>query len=511
MDGAALNPVERRLMQMAGAWQDFRADGEARLLLWQVPESGLRVAECFVEVQKYELPYAMGDVFLLFKQSFVHGLQYSRELKVALRGIYDASGDDLSAQGLPADWEFDPAITPDTASSFAGAVRSFGSKYHRSMAPEAHLCIALWPPNVAHGPSFVRWIRQLLDDGLPPRLRVLLVDSQEHPRYLDLAASDDPRVAVRHIDVDGFALAQETFSQEGGVGPAAVFRNLMVGVVALMEKGSADQVRAKAVDALQFARRQGWDDQEVALRVMVAGAMLKEARHDEAVGIYESAREVAARTVAAQHPAGHKLVLQTWFGQGATHMAAGDDEAAANCYDQAALVACQDGDPVLTVEALRMTAFCMARASRVESARERGQQLVEFAQALPPEARGLTTLAVALVDQMRMQDPGRVREMQEAKRRLSDELDQVRMRADDLGAALLAEDAPDALDRVERQRSRQAESAAAHARAKIDAIAAGGSSEFNALAIRGRELLGADWLVDSDLALPPPYQPEPAS
>src|SRR5688572_24830584 len=113
-------------MQLAGAWQDFRVDPGARLLMWQLPDSGVSIVECFVEVQKADAPYATGDVFLLFKQPFVHGLQYGRALKGALRGMYDASADELKAQGVPSDWDFDPRATPDTPAGFAEAVRSFG-------------------------------------------------------------------------------------------------------------------------------------------------------------------------------------------------------------------------------------------------------------------------------------------------------------------------------------------------------------------------------------------------
>lgn len=507
--GASLNPVERRLMELAGHWQAFRELPQARLLMWQLPESGLRLAECFVEAQKLELPYATGDVFLLFKQPFVHGLQYGRALKEALRGICDASAEALRAQGLATDWRFDPAATPDTAAGFAEAWRSFGSHHRQAMAPEAQLCIVLMPGAVAHAASYARWVHELLDVGLPPRMRVLMADAQEVPRFAALLAGADERVQVRvqRIDIDGLALAQETFAQEGGVGPAAVFRNLMMGVVLLLDKGSADQVKAKAVDALQFARQQGWADQEVALRVMVAGALLKEGRHAEAVTVYRAARQAADDTVAALHPCGHKLVLQTCFGEAAVHLAAGDDAQARRCYDEAAEVAQRDGHPLLAVEAFRMAAVAAARAGDLAGARERGHCVLQIAEGMQPEARALSTLAVALVDQMRWVDATRVQAMQRAKRRLQQQLQAVRERTDALAAQLAQRQVPDALARVEQQRSTQAEAAAQAARRQIDDLIVQGPAPLAQWAAHGCRLLGEAWLVDSDLALPPPYEP----
>lgn len=515
--GAALNPVERRLMALAGQWQAFRAMPQARLVLWQLPESGLRLAECFVEAQKLELPYATGDVFLLFKQPFVHGLQYSRALKQALRDLYDASAEGLQAQGVATDWRFDPASTPDTAGWFAEALRSFGSRHHAAMAPGAQLCVVLMPPQVAHAASFARWVRELLDVGLPQRLRVLMADAQEVPRFAAIAGAiaggrrageaPDARVVVQRIDIDGLALAQETFAQEGGVGPAAVFRNLMMGVVVLLAQGSADQVKARAADALQFARQQGWADQEVALRVMVAGALLKEGRHAEAVTVYRAARQAADDTVTAQHPCGHKLVLQACFGEAAVHLAAGSDVQALRCYDEAALVAQRDANPILAIEAFRMAAFCAQRAGDGPGAQERGHCALQVAEALKPEARALTALAVALADQMRWLDGRRMQAMQDVKKWLQQQLALVRERADALAERLSGQVGVDALARVEQQRSAEAEAAAEAARQRIDALIGQGPPAFVQWAAHGRRLLGAAWLVDSDLALPPPHEP----
>lgn len=503
----ALNPVERRVAALGSDWADFRDDPTRSALLWQVPESGLRTVEGFVELQKHDTELATGDMFLLFKQPFVHGLQYARALKEALRGQYDASLDELQAQGLPTDWAFTPTATPDTPEGFAEAVGSFGSKYFRSLK---HLCIVLWPLNVAHADALCDWVRGLLDVGLPERLRVLLVEPVEHPRYAALAG--DPRIQVQPQAIDGLALAHETFAQEGGVGPAAVFRTLMMGVVALLDKAGAEQVKVKALDALQFARRQGWADQEVAIRVLVAGALLKEQRHAEAVQVYQAARGAADQTVMDGHPAGRKLLLQTWFGEAGTHHAAGEPRRAAEAYDQAAEVAQQDGNTILAIEAFRMAGYCLAQAGDADEARLRGQCALQLGGSLAPEARAMTTLPVALVDLMRLDDPERVREMQAIKARLQVELDAVREQGEQQARQLVAQQAPDALEQVEALRQQGADQAIARADAALASCIERAPEPFRHSAAQGQALLGEQWLVANDLALPPlpPTEPAPA-
>ena len=508
----ALNPVERRMALLAEHWGVFRGQPEARLLVWQVPDNALRLVACFAEVQKLDLPYASGDLFITFKVAYNHGLQFARDLKVALRGQFDASADELRAQGLDADWAFDAASTPDTPAGVAQALRSFGSKYHRALR---HVVVVLMPPAISDVPAYVAWLQALLDTGLPERLRVLLIDTLENPLLGALVEAqddgdNDPRTALQRPAIDGLATAQDTFASEGGSSPAAVYRNLLMGTLTLAEKGTADQVKAKAADALAFVRKQQWADQEVALRIVVAGALLKEKRFNEALTVYTAARAAATDTLRAGHPAGQKLVLQCWFGQAGVHLAAGDARAAADSYDEAAVVAQRDHNHILAIEAFRMAGFCLARAGDTTAALERLACAAEIGIGVSPDERATTTLPVALVDMLRIIDADRVARMQQAKRVLQQALDAARQACEKRGAQLAAAGAPGALETVEAERQAAADNALDEADRQLLALAAGAPPAFTKVLARGQQLLGDDWLVDNDLALPPTPAPTPA-
>lgn len=300
--------------------------------------------------------------------------------------------------------------------------------------------------------------------------------------------------------IDALAVAQETFAQEKTTGPAGVFRNLMMGVVTLIETGSADQVTAKAKDAVAFARKQQWLDQEVALRIMVAGALLKESRHAEAVQVYHGARETAQVARAAQHPAGVKLVLQTWFGEAGAHLAAKDHTKAAACYDSAAELAIDSKDVVLAVEAYRMSGFCFAKAGDAEAALGRLHASLDLGRHLKPEARGMTTLPIAAMDLLRVLDAERVVCMQQVRARLDERLEQA---GDDLEqraqTALPSETAE-----LERRHEEQLERAYARGDAELAQLVAAAAQPFSEGFQRGRELLGEGWPLDNAIALPAP-------
>jgi hypothetical protein len=504
----ALNPVERRLALLCGDWVDFCADPSKRLLVWQVPENATRLVQCFFEVQKLDLEYSSRDVFVVFQPPFEHSLQYSRELKQALKGQYEASRDDLAAQDLPADWGFDPAQVPDTPAAVLGALRSFGSKYHETIG---HLAAVLMPGAVTDPDAFEGWVLRALDTALPERLRLAVVDSIEHPRFPGLTADRDARIAVQRPAVDGLSTAQETFAQEPATGPAGVFRNLMMGVVSLVEKGSADRVKAKAKDALAFARKQGWADQEVVLRLLVAGALLKERRHEEAIGVYRNARDAATRALAAEHPAGQKLVLQTWFGQAGASLAAGDAAEAARCYEEAAAVAERDRNAILAIEAFRMASFCHAKAGDASAAVDRGRQAMQVGQGLNPEVRGQTSMPIAAVDLLRALEPDRVPLLELSKGRLERRVTETRKRAESRTVAFESTPDPARAEAIERELAQESRRAREQAEREVAAIVAAGNKPFQEEFRNARELLGSAWPLESAIALQPAAEPPPVA
>jgi hypothetical protein len=497
----ALNPVERRLALLCGEWDDFRSDTSKRLLVWQVPENAMRLLECFFEVQKLDLEYSSRDLFIVFEPPYEHSLQYSRALKEALCGQYEASREDLVAENLDANWSFDPANVPDSPAGVMAALRSFGSSYHKTIG---HLAAVLLPTAVADDESFASWALRALALDSPEGLRLLVVDSLEHPRFPQLTPERDARIMVQRPSVEGLSLAQETFAQEQTVGPAGVFRNLMMGVVSLLEKGSADQVKAKATDAVTFARQQGWADQEVVIEVLVAGSLLKESRHQEAIGVYRATREAATRAVGAAHPAGYKLVLQTWFGEAGACLAAGDALGAARCYDEAGGVAQEDHNPILSLEAFRMGAFCRARAGDTAGAMERGQSAMRIGATLEPEARLQTTLPLAAVDLLRLLEPDRVQLLERCKGRLDARLAAARDCAE--ARAVSIENDPGALraGAIEAELERESAAARAESEAEIGPILAAARAPFRQQFMRTRDLLGASWPLQMAAALPAP-------
>lgn len=495
----ALNPVERRLLELGTYWREFCADATKRLLIWRVQDNALRTLQCFFEVQKQDTELATGDLFIVFDAGFENSMQYSRDLKLALAGQYEASRDDLKQQGITPDWNYAPAGYPDTATGFMQSLCSFAARHQEI---KGHVAAVLMPSSVSSRDAFQAWLQRALDPTTPERLRLATIDTLENPQLNPLIDSGHALVYVDSPPVDALSTAQETFAQEGGVGPAAVFRNFLIGLVALVAKGTADQVKAKSADALAFARKQKWLDQEVVIAMLVAGALLKEKRFAEAVSGYQETRATAHQAAQAGHPAGKDLVLQTWFGQAGAHLAAGETAQAANCYDQAAVVANSIPNLVLAIEAHRMSMFCLTRLNSHDPAIERGASAMMLGEQLEPDLRNNTTLPIAAVDLLRVVEPDRVKKMEKISQNRDAAIEQARARAEQYAAQAEQDGNTGRLSAVESQLADETTRAEQNAARELDALVAKANPRFCQFFVQARTLLGADWPLANAVALP---------
>lgn len=495
----ALNPVEQRIAYLGGEWIAFRDNSAARLLVWQVHAAAERLTQAFFAAQKLPVEYRTGDLFIVFEPPFEHSIQYARELKAALIGQYEASRDELVEQGLAADWR--PAVSsrPDSPAGFIAALCSLGSAYHRHLGS---LVAVLLPPTVSDTGAFCGWLQRAVAAGLPDRLRLLVVDTIEQPRCATLGELDDPRMVVARPTIDALSMAQETFAQEMAVGPAGIFRNHLIGLAGLLEKGTADQVKVKALDALAFARQQKWADQEVVVRLLVGGALLKEARCAEAVKVYEAARVAAETTVAGGHPAGHKLVLQTWFGQAGAHLASGQERQAFACYEHAGRVAELDRNPLLAIEAQRMAGYCQTRLGDGEAAAAHCRRALAGGAQIRPEARGMTTLPLTASDLLKVVDGERFGLVEQLKRRLDERLAALLRVADEQATLAGPAISQEAAQVIEDDLARAIEQAERAAEADLARIVDAGSEGFRRHFAEARGLLGSDWPLAGSAGFP---------
>lgn len=495
-----LNPVELQLVKLRGYWEEFNSKPDKRLLIWQSPENSLRLLQAFFEAQKHETAYSTGDLFIVFNTPYHYSIQYSRELKQSLFEQYEASRDDFKQQGIEGEWEYNIEDYIDSANGFVRCVESF-HKHFQSVI--GRLVVVLFPTGIDHNVHYNAWLKRNLAADIPDNMRFVVIDDLQHPRHNIFIEENLSSVATQKLELDILNVAQETFAKETTVGPAGVFRNLLTGLMTLVDKGSADDVITKSTDAFAFAEKYQWQDQQVVLNMLVASALLKEKRFEESIDTYRKARELSTKLVEGQHPAGNQLVTQTWFCEAGAYIGQQDHANSARCYDEAAEVARHNPNALLRIEALRMSAFFYNKLDQPQTAINRLETALGDGEKMNPEVRSMTLLPLVAFNYLQLTDKNQAAKIETLKHRMNKDsllaLDELEHRSAELDKT---SDNQCLLD-LEKTMHDQIEVSADKAQVEVDKLATSGSDSFSKAYERGKSLLGDDWPLHSNSAILP--------
>jgi tetratricopeptide (TPR) repeat protein len=383
------NAIERRLDRLTEQWQAFAADPALRLLRWRAVADDLRMVDLFIDVQSEELG-TTPDVFVRLRPAFGDPSRYASDLLSAFLDQYDAARPDLEAQGIAAGWQRPEAAVDETDPAFLVRVAtSFQAYYADRMQC---LVLVLAPATVADERAFAAWLIDLLQQRLPPTLRLMVPDPEGAPR-LDGLDQMAPGLAVTidpALDMPG--ALEELARSEGADGPAKLFRVNLTSIANAGAKGNLTGAERAAGRALEVARKEDWADQALVVHMALAAVYLGAGRAADAVGSYRKA-SIAGEAVAAKgHPAAARLRLTAAMGEGAALVAAARWREAAAAYEQAAPLAEAAGDPLMLLEAWRMAGWSHEQAGADRDAWRCGQLALEAGERLPADRRGQSTL-----------------------------------------------------------------------------------------------------------------------
>jgi hypothetical protein len=383
------NAIERRLDRLAEQWQAFAADPALRLLRWRAVADDLRMIDLFVDVQGEELG-TTPDVFVRLSPAFGDPSGYASDLVSAFLDQYDAARHDLETQGIAAGWQLPEAVVDETDLAFLVRAATYFQAYYADRMQ--CLVLVLAPGAVADDRAFAAWLIDLLQQGLPPTLRLMVPDPADAPR-LDGVDEMAPGLAVTiDTDLDMPGALEELARSEGAEGPAKLFRVNLASIANAAARGNLTAAERAAGRALDVARKEDWADQALVVHMALAAVYLSAGRAEDAVGSYRKA-SIAAEAVAAKgHPAAAKLRLTAAMGEGAALVAAACWREAAAAYERAAPLAETAGDPLMLLEAWRMAGWSHEQAGADRDAWRCGQQALAAGESLSADQRGQSTL-----------------------------------------------------------------------------------------------------------------------
>lgn len=510
-------PMLRAIQRLGEAWLNASADPTRRLLVWRVPANASRLLAAFFETQRHDEGRDTPDYFLRLDTAFETGFAYSREVKQSLLERYLGSQDELRAQGVALGWRGPHDAHPDSAHGVVQVLDSFATHHQRHLRL---LAVVIDPERCVPGDGLARWIDAALAAAPGERLRLVLLDTDEDPRWQPLLERHAHVAARIEAPVDLFAIARDTAAQSAGTGPEVLYRQLLADLMLLLERGSPQQVAARAERALGLAHRHGWQDQQAVVQMMVAGAWLKGGDHGQAINAYRQARSAAQTARSQGHAAAPELVMQSWFGEAGCWLAANNPGQATQGYLQAATAAASIPHPMFQLEGQRMAGYCLLQQGKREEARTQLLEAIRIATPLSPQDRHATTLPQALWDLLQLQDPRRCERLQDTARTYLEQTTALHGQAEDAAARLGTQPARPPLDVIQAQLHSALEQTFHRVQHERERLIQGGDEFFRRIVAVGRDFLDPGWNglpaiqhpLDHDIPVwsePPAMQPLP--
>lgn len=489
--GQARNPVEKAIDTLCRQWLQATSEPQVRVIVWRVPGNALALFAAFVEAQQHAQTAATPDLFIHFDAAFDTGYRYSRALKDALLDGYLRSRDTLGELDLPVNWNGPFEQHPDTPAGFLALLDSFTRHHGERLRLSAAV---LWPDQVAAPAALTQWLDQAVSAPVPGRVRLVLVETHAQPLWQALL--DRHPAQVRQVDapLDMFDLAHATAAQSAAGGPpgSAAYRQMLTDVMSLLDRRSAADTAHRADRALALAQRQQWPDQQVVVHMAVAGAWLKEQQYRPALLRYRSARECALQAREQQHPAAGDLLMQTWFGEAGTLLAAAQPDAAAQAYAQAAQTAAEIPNALFVVEGYRMAGHCLARARQREGALQHYLQGLAAAREMSQADRVQSTFPLLLQDLLQLEDSRRATALSRCADSYREAIVQAHAHAEQQSARQPAT-RPEALEAIDADLVARCEAAFSRLVKEREQLIGGGDVFFRKTVAVARELLHAGW------------------
>lgn len=377
------NPILTRVDTLAEQYAAFARTPGARLLVWRADSDEIRIIEALAAREAStagELP----DYFLVFNEPFEDGASHGRRLVASLKSRVDEARA-ADANRVNTTWECPPAAGGESDLDYFLRVCGHFRSHHAEMMND--LAVALLPKQADK--AWADWLAKLLKAKGPERVRFVTADRTDDPRITDIATLGPGAVEVPAA-LDMPAAYVELARSAPGGGPGHAFRVHFVDMTVASGAGKLDELKASATKALAIAKEQGWADMQAVVHMTLGSAMLGRRDTDAAIAAFRS----AGAAVAAQPdaPASGKVLVQSRFAEGAALVSAGRFPEAADLYEKTAPLALKAQDGLMTMESLRMAAYCKEQAKDHESAWRLGQSALDAAEKLDETLRKNSTV-----------------------------------------------------------------------------------------------------------------------
>lgn len=394
------NAMENELEKLSEQWEDFIAT-ELPILHWSFAPADIQLALAFVKV-KEQLDEKNPELFIHLSSEFTNAKEFgallAHEMNAAIEnGIADAMMDEEpnTPGAMPFTWR-----KPDLGRSQSSYHALFQSCKIALDAFEDYvhnITLVVTPSAISDAAAYTAWWSSCCDihatfKDWPKKLRLVFFDTDDQSELRKLAKKNPQHIHSAKAPVDLQQAMQDILKDANDGSPGAEFRQHSVDLQQAVGKQDRDAMERIAHAAIVIAERENWLDMWVVILLTRAMGYLNLQWFDQALVDYRTAQNIAAQGEERQVPGCNKLHLQAKISEGTCLLTAGRLDEAAQAYDQAAQMAEQQQDLLMSLEGWRMASFCMERNHDNQLAWEHGKKALVVGRAMDAQQRVHSTL-----------------------------------------------------------------------------------------------------------------------
>jgi hypothetical protein len=308
------------------------------------------------------------DIPIHFESPFDRADEYApallKELEEVLYIWNHSKKDDASVYTGSIEWQPDHRVNPadNPASLFIRNMNSFST--YLCLEEGIHLVLVLKPTRfIAAG--FNRWLESAIKAGIDDKIRILISDTEQQPSFSEIASHRPDKVITLLPELDMDRAMQQVAAMGDPNDPGTAYRKAFVRLMqAITKRDEADAERQSivcigiAIDNL--AINPLWLSQLVVVYAALANDQLGYSHFQKAIAFASLGVEAAERSpefIKEEYMQG-KLIAQAVMLRGSLYAANQQWEKAIDDLSRAGEIYEYTVDPMLSMEAHRMTAYC---------------------------------------------------------------------------------------------------------------------------------------------------------
>jgi tetratricopeptide (TPR) repeat protein len=358
MTSLAPNPIEIRLKKIERMWQQFTALPDARVCRWLVEEEEVKMVTGFVEIAMSE-DSSHKDLFFDFDAPFYSINDYSKDLIASLYEMCQADAEVLKAEDLEIVWQ-PKSIAPTERNKAKYFLINFDDfSKQLSLLPNS-LTVAFLAPDGGADQNFEKWLFEAVEAGIPPNLRIMLLDLKGVNWYEKLAKHHSNIVKTYEPDLDMYAAMKQlsAASATNADDPGVKFSQAFLELSQAASKNNLERMEQLQHLPLTIARQNNWKHLEVAVYMLCGSSFFAVKKIKECLPYYDQAIATAKTATEQGNPAGQQLWAQALICKGSAFVLEKDFKQAQAAYSEATEVANQPESVFIQIEAYRMEGYC---------------------------------------------------------------------------------------------------------------------------------------------------------